>query len=731
MIGTVAPTGASSGPDVTGWAHDVDALLLAERLLAVDDEIQSLYDHVPFGSHALDKDGLFLHANALELSWLGCRRDEVVGKRKLSDFLTPDSRALLRARRFEVGPHGVIADLALDLLRRDGSTMPIALSSVGHVDESGQLIKYRAVVFDLRENLKCKTSQRIADTAFESLCGMYIADANQVIVQVNRVFTELTGYSEQEAIGQTAAQLLGSGLHDLAFYQARWLAVRTDGFWQGEITNCRKDGSLLTEWLSIKAVADEAGRVTHYVGSFFDITASRKAEADLAQLAYFDPLTNLPNRRLLLDHLTHAIAAASRSGRFGALLFIDLDYFKVINDTHGHEAGDLVLVEVARRLRGAVRVGDSVARLGGDEFVVMLENLDATAMESAVQARSVAEKILAALSASYALSGFEFHCTASIGIDLFVANVQASVLLQHADLAMYQAKGAGRNRLRFFSPNMQDQVTARAALEVDLRRALELGQFSLVYQPQVNQLGEVVAAEALLRWQHPERGMVSPAEFIVLAEQTDLIIPIGQWVLETACAQLKAWEDLPWAAHLRLAVIVSACQYRQDKFAGLVEQTLHDSGIQPAQLVLEVTESMMLDVPDAIGKMNTLKKFGVSFSMDDFGTGYSSLGSLTKLPLSELKIDQSFVRNLGVEASDAIIVQAIIAMGQALGLEVIAEGVETQEQLNLLRQHGCERYQGYLFSRPAAIDAFEALVSRSVIAAHSEARTDTSRRAAE
>lgn len=407
-------------------------------------------------------------------------------------------------------------------------------------------------------------------------------------------------------------------------------------------------------------------------------------------------------------------AAAARNRHYGAILFVDLDHFKTINDTRGHEAGDVVLVETARRLRAAVRAGDSVARLGGDEFVVLLDGLAAHALESAAQTKVVAEKILNALAQPYQCGDFEFHCTASIGIDLFVDAVSAPTLLQHADLAMYQSKVAGRNRLCFFNPDMQTQVIALAALGDDLRRALALCDFKLYYQPQVDLKGQIVAAEALLRWQHPERGLVMPGEFIGLAEETDLIVPIGQWVLQTACAQLKVWESMPLARHLRLSVNVSACQYRQDSFAATVQQVLSTSAIDPAKLVLEVTESMMLDVPDAIGKMKALKTLGVGFSMDDFGTGYSSLASLMVLPLSELKIDQSFVSKLGEDSNDAIIVRATIAMGMALGLEVIAEGVETQAQRDILVHKGCQRLQGYLFSRPVPIEEFEALLQRVV-----------------
>jgi diguanylate cyclase (GGDEF)-like protein/PAS domain S-box-containing protein len=687
----------------------VDVALLAQKLGTLEDEIQQLYEHVPFGSHALDVEGTYLHINSLELSWLGYAREEVVGLRKFTEFLTPASRRLLFQYLPSPGRHNVIVDLELDLLRRDGTSMPVALNSVGFADATGKLLKRRAVLFDMRESRQRNVNQLVAATAFESLSGMYITDKDEVILQVNHAFTELTGFSAEDAVGKTP-RLLSSGYHDAAFFQSVWASIKDNGRWQGEVRNKRKDGTEFVEWLSIAAVVNGVGAVTHYIGSFFDITASKTAEAKLVQLAYFDPLTQLPNRRLLLDRLAQALAVSKRSGLYSAILFVDLDHFKVINDTRGHEAGDLVLIEVAQRLRGAVRAGDSVARLGGDEFVVLLEGLDARSLESAAQAQSVAEKILVTLSQPYQFSGYDFHCTASIGLDMFTGEASAIDLIQHSDLAMYQSKVAGRNRLRFFDPAVQTKVIALAALGNDLRHALDPSQFILYFQPQVSSQGHIVAAEALLRWQHPERGLVSPSEFISLAEETELIIPIGIWVLQTACAQLKTWGDMPVARHLRLAMNVSACQYRQDNFSQLVQQTLNASAIDPSKLVLEVTESMMLDVPDAIGKMNALKAIGVTFSMDDFGTGYSSLASLTQLPLSELKIDQSFVGRLVERTSDAIIVRAIVAMGQALGLEVIAEGVETQEQRDILMRMSCQLFQGYLFSRPLPIGEFEGLL---------------------
>ncbi|MEO8407857.1 MAG: EAL domain-containing protein, partial [Oxalobacteraceae bacterium] len=429
-------------------------------------------------------------------------------------------------------------------------------------------------------------------------------------------------------------------------------------------------------------------------------------------LAFYDPLTRLPNRRLLLDRLQQALASSARSHRTGALLFIDLDNFKMLNDTLGHDKGDLLLRQVAQRLAGCVREGDSVARLGGDEFVLVLEDLSGNANEAATQAEAVGEKILAALHHPYHLAGHEYHNTASIGVALFVDH-QSSVdaLMKYADLAMYEAKKAGRNTLRFFDPHMQAAITARADLEQDLREALQQRQFLLYYQPQVDAAGRITGTEALLRWQHPQRGIVSPTVFVPLAEETGLIVPLGLWVLETACHQLVAWATKPETAHLGVAVNVSAMQFRRPDFVEQVRQVLDRSGANPRKLKLELTESLLLDnVEEVIARMTVLKAWGIGFSLDDFGTGYSSLSYLKRLPLDQLKIDQSFVRDLLTDPNDAAIARTIVALAQSLGLSVMAEGVETKEQRDCLALQGCHAYQGYLFGSPVPVADFERLL---------------------
>jgi diguanylate cyclase (GGDEF)-like protein/PAS domain S-box-containing protein len=564
------------------------------------------------------------------------------------------------------------------------------------------------IEIEITERKRNEEELRIAAAAFESQEGMIVTDANAVIIRVNQAFTRLTGYSTEEAVGQTP-KLFKSGRHNKEFYQFMWDALKDNGFWQGEIWNRRKDGIVYAEWLSISAVRALDGSITHYVASFSDITISKEAAAKIHHLAYYDPLTRLPNRRLLQDRLSRALTISGRSGNYGALLFIDLDNFKVLNDTLGHDMGDLLLTQVALRLLSCMRECDTVARQGGDEFVVILEELSQNIEEAANQAEGVGEKILMALNQIYQLSYHEYHSTSSIGVTLF-NNPKESVedLLKRADIAMYAAKAAGRNTLCFFDPEMQTMVTIRANMEADLRRALTENQFKLHFQVQSRHDHRVVGAEVLLRWEHPERGWISPLEFIPLAEETRLILPIGLWVLDSACAQLKIWGDISQTRHLQLAVNVSAHQFHQACFVEQVCAALKKYAIQPDRLKLELTESLVLDnVDDVIIKMQDLKEIGVHFSMDDFGTGYSSLAYLTQLPLNQLKIDQSFVRNIGVKPTDAVIVQTIIGMANNLGMEVIAEGVETEEQRAFLELHGCPAIQGYLFGRPLPLEQFE------------------------
>ena len=576
---------------------------------------------------------------------------------------------------------------------------------------SGEIYAVCGVATDVSERKQAEVNLLIAAAAFESQESMMITDAQGTIQRVNRAFTETTGYSAEEVVGQKA-NLLKSGRQDDDFYREMWTAIQSTGSWQGEIWDRRKNGEEYPKWLTISAVKADDGTVLHYIGSHFDISDRKKAEEKIHELAYFDQLTRLPNRTLLTDRLKQAMLASARSKQHGALVFIDLDNFKTLNDTLGHDQGDLLLKQAALRLTQCIREGDTVARLGGDEFLVLLSNLSTSEKRAAIEVEAIAEKMLAALKEKYHLNKVAFHCTASMGITLFKGR-SSSVdnLMKQADLAMYKAKEAGRNALRFFDPHMELAVKERAALEEDLRRAIEDKQFLLHFQAQVSSDGRMTGAEVLARWQHPARGMVSPAEFIPLAETNGLILPLGNWVLETACAQLAKWANDPGTAHLSLAVNVSASQFRQADFVEQVQAALQAAGASPYLLKLELTESMLVDnVQDIIEKMYALKASGVSFSLDDFGTGYSSLSYLKKLPLDQLKIDQSFVRDVLIDPNDAAIAKTIVALAHSMGLGVIAEGVETAAQRDFLAVSGCHNYQGYFFSRPLPIHDFEQFV---------------------
>ena len=579
-------------------------------------------------------------------------------------------------------------------------------------DINGEVGHYVAVKVDITARKLAEDNLRIAAAVFQSQEGMIVADANAVILRVNNAFTRITGYSADEVIGSTP-KVLSSGMHDKAFYDAMWETLNLSGTWEGEVWNRHKNGEAYLERLTITAVKNNAGKVTNYVATMTDITSSKEASEEIHNLAFYDPLTQLPNRRLLLDRLKQALAASVRSGRCGALLFLDLDHFKTLNDTLGHDIGDQLLKQVSVRLSECVRKVDTVARLGGDEFVVLLENLSSKPIEAAAQTEIIATKIQAALSRPFVIGSHEHHSTGSVGATLFSNQQQAGVdaILKQADIAMYQAKDSGRNTIRFFDQEMQDAVIARANLEYELRVAITQKQFQLHFQPQVDREGCILGAEVLIRWIHPKLGIVAPGHFIDLAEDTGLILPIGEWVLNAACAQLKEWQQYPYTKNLTLSVNVSAKQFRQADFVEQVQSFINHYAINPSLLKLELTESILFkDINGMISTMNALRNIGISFELDDFGTGYSSLQYLKKLPLSQLKIDQSFVRDIAIDSNDRTLVLTIITMAHSLGLEVIAEGVETQQQLEFLKDNGCDHYQGYLFSKPVPLEDFEALL---------------------
>lgn len=536
--------------------------------------------------------------------------------------------------------------------------------------------------------------------------GIHTLDENGNLLETSDSFLRMLGYEAGEMDGMVVADWYVGFQPDITLPSLRFQVEKQESrIFEAKFR--RRDGTVFDVELSCRGVHVDGMRYLYAAAR--DITERKMAEARIQQLAFYDSLTRLPNRRLLLERLTQAKALVSRTGAHGALTFIDVDNFKVLNDTLGHRMGDLLLGEISGRLKACVRDSDTVARFGGDEFIIMLEDLSGNVEEAAQQADGVAEKVLAHLAEPYQLENHLHFCTASLGITLFHdKDVSNDDLLRQADLAMYQAKEAGRNTRRFFDPKMQAALAAQSALESDLRVALEDGEgLALYFQPQVDRDGNLIGAEALLRWRHPERGIILPDEFIPLAETTSLILAIGARVIAMACDQLAAWSWDPATRHLVLAINVSARQFRHPRFVGEVREALVRTGINPRLLKLELTESLLLqDMDDAVGKMLALESLGVSLSLDDFGTGYSSLSYLKQLPLSQIKIDRSFVRDILLDANDATIAKTIILLGKSLGLSVIAEGVEEPGQWWFLHDEGCDQGQGYLFGRPMAADDF-------------------------
>jgi diguanylate cyclase (GGDEF)-like protein/PAS domain S-box-containing protein len=532
--------------------------------------------------------------------------------------------------------------------------------------------------------------------------GYLTLNVDGMITEINLTGATLLGWERNKLIHKSLRMLVVAEDQDKWVRHFISVKKQTENS-RIELSLQRGDGTVFQAQLDFVSNAATA-RIT-----LTDITKNKEAEAEIRRLAYYDPLTNLANRRLLQDRLDLAIMATARNAQYGAMFFIDLDHFKALNDARGHDVGDLLLIDVAQRLRKAVREHDTVARQGGDEFVVLMEDLGTTVNEAAILAAQLGNKLREALVAPFNLNGYEYHCKISVGVGLFHAHDTVEDLFKHADLALYQAKTSGRDKLRFFDPAMQIAIDQRGALEDSLCKAVSLDQLRLYYQPQVDAAQRVVGVEALLRWQHPLFGLVPPDEFISLAEETGLILPIGQWVMEATCAQIKVWENDALTSELQVAVNVSARQFRQPDFVAQLQRVLTTSDINPARLKLELTESMLLeDTQDIVAKMQVIKQLGVCFSLDDFGTGYSSLAYLAQLPLDQIKIDKSFVRNLPGANKDETIVRAIITMGLGLNLNVIAEGVETERQRQFLEAHGCHEYQGYLFGRALPLQELEA-----------------------
>jgi diguanylate cyclase (GGDEF)-like protein/PAS domain S-box-containing protein len=706
------------------WRDITERKQAEEALRNSETRFRTLFEQAAVGVAQIDTaSGRFLAINRKYCEIVGYSEAQML-RMDFADITHPDDLAedLTNMVRLK---SGLIHDFAMEkrYFHQDGRVVWVKLtvSPMWAPGESPE--RHIAVVEEITERKRIALNLQESEATFRKLFEdssdpILLIDSSGVFVECNQAALDLLkmqreqflllppaaispefqpdGRRSAEAITEMTGLAYSKGLH-----RFDWTCINADG------------GEFIVE-VSLIPVVIKGQTMLHT--SWRDITERKIAAEKIEHLAFYDPLTDLPNRRLLRDRLGQALTSSARHNRYGALMLLDMDDFKTLNDTLGHDVGDQFLVEVARRLQASVREGDTIARQGGDEFVVILEDLNEETL-AAIQVESIAVKILRAVSQPYLLDlssqgGLKttrsYHCTSSIGITLFQDNsISVDELMKRADTAMYQAKAAGRDSLRFFDPEMQAEITARAALDNDLREALREEHFCLYYQPQVDFAGNWTGAEALVRWQHPRRGMVPPAEFIPQAEVTGLILPLGHWVLETACTQLVAWAKLPDMLHLTLAVNVSARQFRHADFVDQVLTIINRTGADPKKLKLEMTESLLLhDVEDIIAKMIALKAKGVGFSLDDFGTGYSSLSYLKRLPLDQVKIDQSFVRDVLTDSNDATIARTIAALAHSMGLAVIAEGVETEAQRDFLATNGCTAYQGYLFGRPMPVEDF-------------------------
>jgi diguanylate cyclase (GGDEF)-like protein/PAS domain S-box-containing protein len=581
--------------------------------------------------------------------------------------------------------------------RRDGSLLWCLVS--GSPIDPGRPEAGNVWVFaDISERKENEEKLRLSATVIEQIAdGVMVVDMAGTIVAVNPAFTHITGYEADAVVGESWS-VTRSSRNDQDMYLAMWRQLSETGFWRGELWNTRKDGDTYLEWLTVSTVRDDAGKVTHYVGVFSDITRLKESQEKLDYLAHHDPLTSLPNRLLFNDRLLHAIGRATRVNDQLAVMFIDLDRFKNVNDTLGHHVGDELLKQVAQALGKRLREADTLARLGGDEFIVLLEDVDGS-----YGAGQVASKMMALFEQPFMVAEHELFVTGSIGISLFPANGQdANLLVRNADLAMYQAKSRGRNGYQFYSPEMDGEGVERLRVEALLRRAIERKEIFVHYQPQVDiQSLQLIGVEALVRWHNPELGLVSPVRFIPMAEDTGFINQIGEWVLFEACRQMRRWDEAGLKVP-KVAVNLSVRQVERGAMTVLVAQVLEETGLAPRRLQLEVTESVIMNTGDALAFVHELHAIGVGLAIDDFGTGYSSLAYLKQLPVDVLKIDRSFIKDIAVDSNDEAIAIAIIQLGKSMNLSVIAEGVENEEQAAFLLRHGCTRAQGYLYGRPVA-----------------------------
>lgn len=677
---------------------------IAERenaLRAKQSQLEGIIGNAPAVIYMKDHHGRYLLVNELFERLFSVTNDDVYGKIDEEIFSLPIARQL-HANEEQV------LETWLPLQCEEKMPLKGGVHTYFSVkfpifDDNGQLASVCTIATDITERKRTEKDLLLAKRIIESANeAVVVTDMQGVIADVNAAFEKLTGFSRDEVIGKTPA-INKSGYHDEKFYRAMWQQLHEQGNWSGEIWDRRKNGEVYPKWLSINKVHDEIEDNFHYVGIFSDISSKKQTEDQLEKLAYYDALTGLPNRLLFRSRLAQEIASAKRHAHQVALFFIDLDRFKNVNDTLGHAAGDELLKIVAKRLQDNVREEDTISRLGGDEFTIIVPEV-----KSPEQVSVMAQKIIDALNFPILLGEKEVHIGSSIGISLYPQDGQdIEQMTRNADLALYKAKDEGRNNFQFFSHDLQAAILERLEMETEIHSALKNKEFSLYFQPKFNlESGELSGMEALVRWHHPRRGVVSPQEFIPLAEETGQIVPLGEWILREACQQAEAW-NRQHASKLKVAVNLSARQFQQRDLNEVVRRCLEESGLSASFLELELTESMVMsDVEVAINSMQSLCELGLTLAIDDFGTGYSSLSYLKRFPIHTLKIDRSFVRDLTEDSDDASIVQAVIALAQKLNLNVVAEGVETDEQYHFLRQHGCKEVQGYLLGHPVRADEF-------------------------
>ena len=680
----------------------------AERAL-VESEVRfrTLTNLSPVGTFFTDAAGICNYVNQAwanitgieEAHWKGKTWTDVIHVDDREKIISDWATSVLKHSNYQV---------ECRVQRPDGDTCWILCRASSVQTRSNDSTMYIGTAVDITERKKQEHELKLLAISFEAYEPIIITDGQGQILRVNDAFVNASGYSEEEILGKNP-RMFSSGQMDDEFYENMWSHLTTHGNWTGEFLNRSKSGDLHQDWVTITALKDSKGKISNYIGHYQDITERKKAEEQIRKLAFYDPLTNLPNRRLFLERLDQELHIARNEGKFSALLFLDLDHFKNLNDSLGHPVGDALLVEVSKRLQRTSSEGETIARIGGDEFVILLPDLASSMEHLSNVAAHRAEQASIIITEPYYILGHEYHITVSIGIDLFPEEDQDSTdILKRADTAMYRAKQAGRNTICFFEPEMQVSADRRLTLEKDLRHAITQDELYLVYQPMIDWQGSVIGAEVLLRWQHSKLGSIAPVDFIPIAEDTGMIFDISEWTMNQVCAQMREWKDAGLTDHIKsIALNVSPKQFNQSGFENSVLSIVKKHGVDPACIEFEITEGLIIShLENSVIKMESMKKHGFHFSVDDFGTGYSSLAYLRQLPINRLKIDQSFVRNIKEGSNDATIVETIISMAHHLGLVVVAEGVENRMQHYFLMQHSCDIYQGDYFSKPVRADEF-------------------------